>query len=65
MEDFMAEKDAYTILLEASYGKLTSSDLYKGKPINSVIDVALDAINELQLEIQRLNYIIRQKNKQN
>lgn len=60
----MAEKDAYTILLEASQGKLNSSDLYKGKPVNSVIDVALDAINELEMEIQRLNYIIRQKNKQ-
>ncbi|GEM_PF-2382374 len=60
----MAEKDAYTILLEASQGKLNSSDLYKGKPVNSVIEVALDAINELEMEIQRLNYIIRQKNKQ-
>lgn len=59
----MAEKDAYSILLEASYGKLNSNDLYKGKPINSVIEVALDAINELEIEIQRLNYIIRQKNK--
>lgn len=60
----MAEKDAYTILLEASQGKLNSSDLYKGKPVNSVIEVAVDAINELEMEIQRLNYIIRQKNKQ-
>ncbi|RJT50270.1 hypothetical protein [Rahnella variigena] len=60
----MAEKDAYSILLEASHGKLNSSDLYKGKPVNSVIEVALDAINELEMEIQRLNYIIRQKNKQ-
>lgn len=60
----MAEKDAYSILLEASQGKLNSSDLYKGKPVNSVIEVALDAINELEMEIQRLNYIIRQKNKQ-
>lgn len=59
----MAEKDAYTILLEASHGKLTSSDLYKGKPISSVINVALDAINDLEMEIQRLKYIIRQKEK--
>lgn len=61
----MAEKDAYSILLEASHGKLNSNDLYKGKRINSVIEVALDAMNELEMEIQRLNYIIRQKNKRN
>ncbi len=59
----MADKCAYTILLEASHGRLSSSDLYKGKKITSVIDVALDAIIDLEMEIKRLNYIIRHKNK--
>lgn len=59
----LAEKNAYIILLEASHGKLTSSDLYKGKPISSLIDIALDAIRDLEAEIHRLNYIIWQLKK--
>jgi len=57
----MAEKDAYTILLEASQGKLCSADRYKGKPISSVIIVALDTINDLELEIERLKFLLRQR----
>lgn len=55
----MAEKDAYTILLEASHGRLSSDDRYKGKPVSSVIDVALDAICDLESEIERLKYLLR------
>ncbi|KQN52781.1 hypothetical protein AB6869_25040 [Rahnella rivi] len=58
----MAEKDAYSILLEASHGKLCSADLYKGKPISSVINVALDAIIDLETEVKRLKFLLRQRN---
>ncbi|MFF6013049.1 hypothetical protein [Rahnella sp. R3(2024)] len=58
----MAEKDAYSILLEASHGKLCSADLYKGKPISSVIYVALDAIIDLETEVKRLKFLLRQRN---
>lgn len=57
----MAEKDAHSILLAASYGNLCSADLYKGKPISSLIDVALDAIVDLENEIERLKFLLRQK----
>lgn len=59
----MAEKDAQTILILASQGGLCSDDHYKGKPVNSVIDVALDAIIDLEMEIKRLKYLLRQKDK--
>ena len=65
MEVGMSEKDAYTIIMEASRGRLTSQDRYKGKKIISVIDVALDAINELNMEIARLNYIIKKMERDN
>jgi len=58
----MAEKDAYSILLEASHGKFCSADLYKGKPISSVINVALDAIIDLETEVKRLKFLLRQRN---
>ncbi len=59
----MPDKDAQTILMRAAHGVLCSEDHYKGRPVDSVIDVALDAITDLEMEIKRLNYLLRQKDK--
>ncbi|MBF7982032.1 MULTISPECIES: hypothetical protein [Rahnella] len=53
-------KDGQSILLKATQGQLCSEDRYKGKQVISVLDVALDVINDLEQEINRLNAIIRQ-----
>lgn len=57
----MPENDAHSILLNASHGRLCSSDLYKGKPVSSLVDVALDAIVELETEIVRLKVLLSRK----
>lgn len=51
-------KDCQSILLKATQGQLCSEDRYKGKQVISVLDVALDVINDLEQEINRLDAII-------
>lgn len=55
----MADKDAQSILLNAIHGRLDSNDRYKGKPVTSVIEVALDALIEQENEIKRLRFLLR------
>lgn len=57
----MADSDAHSILLNASHGRLCSADRYKGKPVSSLVDVALDAIVELETEIVRLKVLLSRK----
>ncbi|NMP28879.1 hypothetical protein GW590_18635 [Rahnella sp. SAP-1] len=55
----MADKEALTILLNASRGRLDSNDTYRGKKIGSLIEIAIDEIQFLQVEVKRLNYLIK------
>ncbi|WP_193333155.1 hypothetical protein [Rahnella sp. ChDrAdgB13] len=57
----MNKKDGQSILLKAARGQLCSDDRYKGKPVTSVIAVALDVIKDLEIEISSLNGIIRKR----
>jgi len=58
-------KDGQSILLKAAQGQLCSDDRYKGKSVTSVLAVALDVIKDLELEISRLNTIIREMGEKN
>jgi hypothetical protein len=56
-----SEVSRLSVAIHASHGRLCSSDLYKGKPVSSLVDVALDAIVELETEIVRLKVLLSRK----